>query len=396
MKTILFIITQSEFGGAQTYIFDLARKLNKDYRIGVIAGCQNMDNIFKQKLIDQKISYYCVPSLKRSISPINDIKAIYKLINIINLIKPSVLHLNSSKVSIIGSIVGAIIKSKYYGLNPKIIYTVHGWVFLEPQNKLTNKIYKFAEKFTSKYKNTIICINNNDATVAKNTLNIPANKIKIISNGIEISSEFKEKQNALNSLLSKPNLTKLKINKNTTLIGSIGNLYPTKDFITFIKAFKLTKTALQIQINNDINIKAIIIGEGAERNKLEKLIREENLTDDIFLAGSINNARSFLKAFDIYICSSIKEGLPYTLLEAGLANLPVIATDVGGIKDIIINNENGALVNPKDSQALAQATKKLIDNADIRALYATNLNKTISKNFTLNSMITKTKKLYDN
>ena len=396
MKLILYIITQSELGGAQRYIIDLAKNLKLDYKIGIIAGGQKENNAFAKTLAENHISFHNIPTLMRSISPLKDIITTYKLIKIIKKIEPDIIHLNSSKISILGSLASKLAQIGKNSKKFKTIYTAHGWVFNEPLSKFKINFYKHAEILTSTYKNTIICINKFDLNVAKQTLNLNQNKLRLIHNGIEAQEHtYLPKEIARKKLISKLK-TKIDIRKNTILIGSIGNLYKTKDYLTFIRAFKITKTALQIQVSNKIHIKAIIIGEGTERNKLESLIAKENLTDDIYLAGSIFNAQSLLKAFDIYICSSIKEGLPYSILEAGLATLPIVATNTGGIPDIIKDSTNSLLTNTNDPEKFAMQLTKLIQNYELRVLYGKNIHDYIKHNFKLNDMIIQTKKVYEN
>ncbi|MCX6800409.1 MAG: glycosyltransferase family 4 protein, partial [Candidatus Falkowbacteria bacterium] len=157
---------------------------------------------------------------------------------------------------------------------------------------------------------------------------------------------------------------------------------------------KIIKTSLQVQIDNKIKVKAIIIGEGFERLRLEKILSQENLTDDIFLIGALPNASRLLKAFDIYICSSVKEGLPYSILEAGLAELPIIATNVGGIPDIINNHINGLLVESQNPTLLTQAIKELIANPQLRRELSAKVSVTINQNFKIERAIALTQENY--
>ena len=394
MKTILYIITQSEIGGAQRYILDLASILKNQYKIGVVAGCTKKENKFSANLKNNGISYHCVPSLKRSISPFNDILTIFKLINIINKTKPSIIHLNSSKISILGSLAISLAKLKKTNKSIKTVYTSHGWVFNEPLSPIKKNFYRFAEKFTSSYKNAIICVNKHDLNIAKHELKINPNKLHLIHNGINTNTiKFHDKNTSL-KILTNTIQHKINFNPNTIIIGSIGNLYATKDYINFIKAFKITKTALQVQVSVTLLIKAIIIGEGAERKKLENLIAQENLKDDIHLAGSIENASSLLKAFDIYVCSSIKEGLPYSILEAGSASLPIVSTNTGGTPDIIKDSTNGLLATPNNPENLAMQITKLIQNKELRTTYGSNIKNFVTQNFQLSDMINQTNKTY--
>ncbi|MBL7057842.1 glycosyltransferase [Patescibacteria group bacterium] len=387
-KIILYIVTKSELGGSQKYIIDLAVGLSEKYRVGVVSGCNSPENKFREILTNNKISYFCIDSLTRSISPINDIKTIIKLVKIIRKIDPDIVHLNSSKTSILGSIACSITKTK-------VVYTAHGWIFNEPIPKWQIALYKLAQKRTVKTKNAIICTNKPDLIAARKVLNIPQNKLNLIYSGIDTKADnFLEKTAALEAL---KNLLgdRLAINKSTILIGSIGNLYPAKGFGDFIQAFEIVKIALQIQIKNTINIKAIIIGEGEEREKLEDMIRQKNLQDDIILAGSMQNASVLLKAFDIYACSSVKEGLPYSILEAGLAGLAVTSTNVGGASDIIQGDVNGLLVEAGKPDELARSIKELIDDPKKRIKFGEALKINIQENFKIENMLTETNEVYE-
>jgi len=225
---IIYFITQADFGGAQRYVFDLAKNFKKEALVGIVAGVPGEKGKLAQKLKEAKISFYAIPCLKRSIAPIAGIKTIFKIIKIIKKTKPDIIHLNSSKISILGSIAAFIAKSKIFNLQFKVIYTVHGWVFNEPLGKIKKTFYTQAEKLTAIIKNKIICINKQDYEIAKNKLKIPEEKLDLIYNGInEKEINLLSKENALKQL-SKISTPFSRINFQTQnsylLIGNIGNL----------------------------------------------------------------------------------------------------------------------------------------------------------------------------
>lgn len=390
-KTILYLITQSDFGGAQRYIFDLAANLKNDFKLGIIAGDPGAESELAQKLKEHNISFYYLKSLKRAISPLNDLKTIFKIIKIIKIVKPDIIHLNSSKISILSSIAGflaqklLIIKYKLI-----IIYTVHGWVFNEPGNKIKQYFYFLAEKLTAKAKNKIICINKQDYALALEKLKIPENKLNLILNGLN-SQE-------INFLPQTEALKRLNINKNNNqlIIGNIANLYKTKGHEYLIKAIDLLNTSFNLQSENSLEAKLIIIGEGPERKNLEKLIIKLNLENKVILTGNIQNANNLLKAFDVYAFSSIKEGLPYAILEACAAELPIASTNVGGISEILEDEKSGLLVLPQSPERLAQALKKIILDKDLSRKLGQNAKLKIQKEFKLEKMLEETKKIYLN
>jgi len=369
-KKILYIITQSELGGAQRYIFDLATNLS-EYNVSVAYGEQGDNGELSKMLQENKIKTHLIHNLVRKINIRKDWQAMLEIRKLIKKINPDIVHLNSSKISIIASLSNINIKNK-------LIYTAHGWVFNEKLSLSKKIFYKLSERWTAKLKNKIICVSEFDKQSAiKNR--IEENKLITIHNGIS-KTVFLEKDEARKKI---EEISGQKININETIIGTIGNLYKNKGFeylITSIKKVKKTKL--------------IIIGDGEERNHLEKLINKYNLESKVLLLGRVNNASKLLKAFDIYINSSLKEGLSYTLLEATQAGLPIIATEVGGNSEIVINEKTGLLIEPASSKIIAKTINYFLKNKNLQQTYSKNAIAKYKNYFDLKTMLQKTKKVY--
>ena len=137
-----------------------------------------------------------------------------------------------------------------------------------------------------------------------------------------------------------------------------------------------------------------IIGEGEEREVLDGLIVKEDLGDKVFLLGFKESAYTLLKIFDIFILPSLKEGVPYVLLEAGLAERAIVASNVGSIPEVIEDNVNGLLVPPRDVEALAHAIDQLAGNAPKRTLFGKAIQEKVMANFSKEKMLAKTIELY--
>jgi glycosyltransferase involved in cell wall biosynthesis len=369
VKKILYFITQSEFGGAQRYVFDLANNLKVDFKVAIAMGEQGKYGKLAKILAKNNIEYFIIPNLKRNISPINDILALFEIIKLIKNYQPDIIHLNSSKISILGSIASLFIKTK-------TVYTVHGWVFNEPLPAWLKYFYLYAEKITAKLKNKIICVSEYDEKMALKYKIAPAEKLVTIHNGLA-PIDFFTKEQARKIL---------HLNDADLIIGSIGNLYKTKGFESLIKTANIIK--------NKISVKFLIIGDGSERKNLERLIKKYNLENNFILAGEINEAAKLLKAFDIYICSSVKEGLPYSILEAMQAELPIITTNVGGIPEIIENNKNGLLIKPAEALDIANALQKLTNDKNLAIYLGKNAEQKVKQEFSLEKMVEATKKTY--
>jgi glycosyltransferase involved in cell wall biosynthesis len=140
----------------------------------------------------------------------------------------------------------------------------------------------------------------------------------------------------------------------------------------------------------------VIIGDGQDLTLLHMLIKEKKLEQNIFLAGYMDQAAEYLKAFTLFVLSSIKEGLPYCILEAGSASLPVVATTVGGIPEIIEDMKSGVLVQPKNIRELSHAISFMIEHQDERRKYGSTLKDRISTQFSLEKMLDSIDNLYRN
>ena len=175
----------------------------------------------------------------------------------------------------------------------------------------------------------------------------------------------------------------------TFIIGSIGNLYKTKGYEYFIQA-------ADILINkHHILATFLIIGEGGERKNLEALIKKYHLENNFILAGSIEQAARLLPAIDIYVCSSVKEGLSYTLIEAMQAGRPIAATDVGGNPEMVVNEKTGLLSKPADPNDLAEKIKTLLNNQALAAELGRRAQAKAAVEFNLKTMLEATKRAYN-
>lgn len=367
---ILYLVTKSNWGGAQKYVFELAN-FAKEQNYDVVVGLGG-EGALKDELEKNHIKTIPINSLKRDVSIFKEFLVLFKILDILKKEKPDTVHLNSSKIGGIGSLACRLVGVK------NIIYTAHGWAFNEELN-IISKIFRIISSWlTILFCTSVIVLSEKEK---KQVVSWPfsfKNKIKVISLGIK-SFESIDKDESRNSFT--------KIDKNTTWVGTIAELHKNKGLDIAIDAFSKIK-------NHAANF--IIIGEGEERENLNLQIKSLNLEDKVFLIGKVDNAASFIKAFDIFLISSRKEGLPFVLLEAGLAEVPVITTNVGGIPEIIKNKYNGILIEPKDYNEIVSAVDFLIGNPAEAKKYTENLKKDIQEKFSFDKMVSNTIALYLN
>jgi glycosyltransferase involved in cell wall biosynthesis len=367
---ILYLITKGNFGGAQRYVFDLASSLPKESFDVVVAFGQA--GALSEKLKEFDIRTIEIKSLGRDINPLLDLKAFFELIKIIKKEKPDTIHVNSSKIGGIGSLVGRLMKTK------NIIFTVHGWAWNEDRDLFSKMFIKFLQWLTIIFTHKTIIVSKSSA---KQIAHWPFifKKIHTIHNGI---SPFptQEPDEARKNIY--PDFQK------NIWIGTTSELHKNKGLDYLIDAFSKI-------IKNKPECRLVILGEGEERPKLEKLIADKNLSGKVFMAGYIKDAKKYLKAFHIFTLTSRTEAFPYSILEAGLSGSAVLASAVGGIPEIIENKISGILTRPGNIDEIERGINHLLENENARNTYAKNIKEKIEMDFSQEKMVTKTIALYN-
>jgi len=372
---ILFVITQGFWGGAQKYVLDLAFNLAPQFDVHIAVG-SNDAKLFEERLtnITSPPKIHSLQHLQRDISPLQDILAIFELKRLYTQIQPDIVHLNSSKAGVIGSLA----RTK----KTKIVYTAHGWVFLEPLGKIHQTLYRLLEKHTATKKDALIVLSDQDQIIAEKQLNIPSSKLFNIPLGIE-PIKFLDKETAKIALQNK----EISLAPTKTWVGTIANYYPTKGLDLLIEAVSL------LSESERNTLQFCIIGDGPEKKNLQEKITQAGLGQTIFLLPFLDNASTHLRAFDLFVLPSRKEGLPYVLLEALQAGLPIVATAVGGVPSLITPEKNGWLALPNNSSDLSRTLKKSLQSKHEWINISEN-NKKESRNYSLSNMIDTTTKLY--
>ncbi len=337
-KKVCIVITQPEWGGAQRYVHDLAQGLSELFRVTVATG--RGEPVLLQKLNKKGITTYQFAHIVRAIRPLEEIYAFFELRNYFKEGKFDVVHLNSSKIGVLGAVA-----AKSAGVK-KVVFTAHGFHFNEKMS-VFGKIFSLcATWFGFLFTDKVIAVSEYDRALALKYHICSSEKITTIHNGIDIEKEaFLSKESARAFFKTRG----VAIHEDVKIIGAIGNLYKNKGFIYLVEAIAKLKQ----------DIVCVILGEGEERNKIEKLIKKYDLQDRVYLLGFIENAEQYLKGFDVCVSSSLKEGLPYNLLEAHMLSVPIVATRVGGVPEIV-GEQNGVLVEPEKSDDLVHAIQTVL------------------------------------
>ena len=372
-KKVLFLITKSNWGGAQRYVYDLATNLDREKFEPVVALGGN--GILADMLENAGIRVINIESLGRNISLKKEWFFARELWQILRVERPDVFHVNSSKAGGVGTLLGRLLRA------PNVIFTAHGWAFNEDRPLWQKLITKFLHWITVLLSHRTIAVS---SAIVKE-MNWPGalRKMKIVNPGRTIGPMYQKIEAREKIMDFSPRL--LPYQSDPWLV-CVAELHP-------IKRHHILIEAISELVKNYPTLRLILIGDGELRSAIEKRIVDADLTENIFVLGNITEAARFLKAFDMFVLASKSESYGYVLHEAGLAELPVVATNVGGIPDIIINNQSGLLVPPDDISAIHEAIKKLIDNPDLAKSLANNLLEKMSAR-TIEKMTKITEDLY--
>ncbi len=333
-KKVLYLITKSNWGGAQRYVYDLATTIDKEVFEPVVA--LGGDGILKEMLEHAHIRTISISSLQRDVSVKKELAFIKELRKIIKQEKPDVLHVNSSKAGVVGTLVGRVMRV------PRIIFTAHGWAFNENRSIWQKIVFKCFHWFTVLLSHKTIAV----STAIPKQLRWPLieKKFIVINPGRTIGPMY-GKREAREKVCEV--LPALQAQLHKKWIVTVAELHPIKRQDVLVDAMKKITEKQPDAI-------AVLIGGGETRPALEQLIKENNVTNSVFLTGAITEAARFLKAADVFTLTSDSESYGYVIHEAGIAGVPVVVTRVGGVTDIVANEAEGLLMNRGDVDQLSE------------------------------------------
>jgi len=333
---IFHIVTLSELGGAQSVVVNLSNSLSKDHEVIVIAG-EGDGKMFN--MLNSGIRYIKISSLKKNISVINDICVLFSFIKLYNKYKPDIIHLHSSKAGILGRLVFP---------KKKIVYTVHGFDSI----RLAYRKYLFIEKLLQNNCKAIAAVSRYDENNLK-AEHITHN-VKCVYNGYEQISDTTEPFSILQ-----------KYKKN---ILCIARITPQKRFDIFLEIAAILPEYAFVWIGN----REII----------------QNTPENVFCLGNIPNAGLYNQFTDLFILPSNYEGLPIVIIEAMSYGKPIVASDVGGVSEIVVNGENGYTVE-NITEVFVEKIKYILENEDIYLKFSESSLRKYHEMLTLDKMVQK-------
>ena len=363
---IVYLITGLGSGGAEMMLYRLLERIDRRQYDPTVVGLLNLEWPLKTKIEALNIPVYsCGFRSKFNLLPV------FRLYKIIKHEAPVILHTQLFAADILGRLVGAVSKV------PIIITSIRN---IKYGSKMRDLLIKYTEKYADR--TTIV-----SAIAAQRFIGegiIPAAKLEVIHSGIDPSKfisrlENKEKQ-ALRDEIGLP--------AEQTVIINVASLTEKKGHKYLLKAVKEL-------LAKGLSFSLVIVGSGELEEPLKRKVEEYGLAGSVYFLGRRDDVPLLLASADLFVLSSLWEGLPGVVLEAMASELPVISTNVGGVPELIEDGVNGYLVSPCDSLALADALEKLILNtADTREKMGQEGKKRVYEKFNVTAMVNAYEKLY--
>ena len=324
------LITLAEVGGAQSYVVALLPVLSERFDVTVAAHGAGPVREAAEAL---GLRFAALRHVRRPISPWRDALALAELVRLLRRERPDVLHASSSKAGVLGRV------AAWATGVPIRIFTVHGWAFAA-RSGASSAVYRWADRLVSPLTTATICVSELERASGLAARTCRADRTVVIPNAVDVRGTPRARLDA-----SRPRLI------------AVGRLRPPKDFGTLLRALASLPAD---------GFDAAIVGDGPERPALERELGELGLRERVSLEGERRDVPSLLAGSDVFVLSSRSEGLPVSVLEAMAAGLPVVASAVGGVAELVLDGETGLLVPPADQAALAAALWRLVADAGLR------------------------------
>jgi len=343
IANILHLHSSSGLYGAERVILNLGKSLD-DHGYHPIIGSLEVDksllSSFARAAVESNLDTELIIT-KAKFSPV----AIFKIVKLVREKKIKIIHSHYSKATVLG-----FFASRITGI--PMIETNH----LFPPMPLSDKklqLYAKIGAFILRYADKTIAVSHKIKTSLEDC-GVPSDRISVIENGIDV-----EKCRSVRSKERVLARRELGLEDSSFMIGSVGRLTEQKGFEYLLEAAKAVLTKQN-------NVVFIIAGDGPLREQLNNYVHELKLDGNVRFLGFRKDIMRILAAMDIFVMPSLDEGLPIAMLEAMAVGLPVIVTPVGEIPRVIENKQNGILIEPKNSEVLANKIIYLMENHNIR------------------------------
>lgn len=362
MAKVLRILNRFNLGGPVLNAAYLTRFLSPEFETLLIGGPREEAEASSEDVVrDLGIEPIIIPEMRRAMRPLDDIKTYGKILEIIENFKPDIVHTHASKAGALGRMAAGQKQVKV------IVHTFHGHVFHSYFNTVKTQIFIRLERELAKRTNKIIAISAKQKEELSQRYRIaPAEKFSIVPLGLDLLP-FRENRTAKRALYR----DRYNLDEEDIAIGIIGRLAPVKNHVLFLKAIQ------RVQQRSAKKIRAFVIGDGELKSDLIRFCRE-NQIDYSVPAGKhteratvtftswIRPIDTVYPGLDIVAMTSFNEGTPVCLIEAQACGIPIVATNVGGIENVVLPNRTALLAGNNDLADFSEKLLQLVEDRKLR------------------------------
>ena len=386
---LLIILNRFVIGGQAVDTIPLAFELTKDFEVLILFGEKEKDEIEPEFLLNQYpgLRLKKIPQLRRSINPLIDFLAFFRLLITISQFRADIVHTHGAKSGFLGRL------AAFFSGVPIIVHTFHGHFFHSYFSPAISRTVAWVEKIIGKITTSAIALSatqKNDLVYGYKIL--PAHKIHVIPLGFQYNSSI-DAQTLRSGFRNKYGLQ-----ENDVAIGIVGRIVPVKNHNFFVEIIK----SYQQRFSNS-NVAFFIIGDGGLKSKVEALLLENKITynnlsvnaaDRVVFTSWLQQMDEVMNGLDIVVLTSLNEGTPLSMIEAQYFEKPVISTNVGGVKDTMIDGATGFLVESDCLKEFVEKMNKLINSKVLRQEFGIKGKEFVKSKFSKANEIERTKEFY--
>jgi glycosyltransferase involved in cell wall biosynthesis len=355
---VVHIITRLDMGGsAQNTLLTLLHLDPNRYRLTLIKGPNAPYGLTSQEetslresfniLLQRGIRIIELPGLVRRVDPLSDLKVLLELVRILRTLHADGVHTHTSKAGFIGRLAAKMVRV------PWIVHTPHGHVFQGHFGPALVWVFLQIERFASRITDHLIALTSGEAQDYIRLGVMDAHKISVIPSGIFLDrfAGARYHRDAKRKDLG--------LSDETIIVGFVGWLWP-------IKGLRFLMNAMVGIMHENPGVSLMFVGQGSEESALREQAAIARLESRVLFLGWRPDVHEIMPCFDLLVLPSLNEGMGRVLAEGMAAGLPIVATRVGGIPDLVKHGENGLLVPPGDAPALREAIRSLIQDPNRR------------------------------
>jgi glycosyltransferase involved in cell wall biosynthesis len=350
---ILHIITRLDRGGSAEAVMQIGeRLLRKGHEVKIITGLtEDPQEDLEGYTQRARVPIIVIPALRREVNPFLDLSALCRLYRLIKRENPEIVHTHTSKAGILGRWAAWLAGVKV------IIHSTHGHVFYGYFGRLKTKMFLWMEKLTAGITHRITTLSNLEIDDYQRLGLAEREKFVAIPYGIDTSSlKFTQSREEVRRGLG--------LYPEDRVVGWVGRLVPVKDCGTFLQAASLiekvppTHPSPSRGEGEGGGIRFLVVGDGPERQKMEEMTKQLGI--EVIFTGMRNDVYDIMSSIDLFVLSSLNEGLGRVLLEAMAAGRTIVATKVGGVPEVVEDDVTGILVSPSDPEGMASAIMEIL------------------------------------